>query len=83
LQKLPGQIQHEIKTAMNNELEIMKQEISKNTKDLESEMMNLRAKAIQLDHEKRSAKSEVARLTHNLTHLHYEDEIRTHELIED
>ena len=25
----------------------------------------------------------MARLTHNLTHLHYEDEIRTHELIED
>ena len=47
LQRLPGQIQQEIKTAMNNELEIMKQEISKNTKDLESEMMNLRAKAIQ------------------------------------
>ena len=82
MKKLPDEIHTRIKAAMNNELEHMKGEMNNNTSALREQIMTLRAQALDIDSGKTRATEEIGRLRSNLANLHYEDEIRTHELIE-
>lgn len=81
MQMLPDEIQRKIATTMTNQLEKMKLEINQGTNLLRDNILNLRAKAIELDEERRRATHEVNKLRSHLSKIQYEDDIRTNELL--
>lgn len=81
MQLLPDEIQRKITNTMASQLERMKLEINQGTNLLRDNILNLRAKAIELDEERRRATHEVNKLRSHLSKIQYEDDIRTNELL--
>jgi hypothetical protein len=81
MMNLPDEINHKIQLIMSQQLEKMKTEINQGTNELRDNILNLRAKAIELDEDRRRAAHEVNRLRSHLVKLQYEDDIRTNELL--
>lgn len=81
MMNLPDEINQKIQLIMSQQLDKMKTEINQGTNELRDNILNLRAKAIELDEERRRAAHEVNRLRSNLVRLQYEDDIRTNELL--
>ena len=78
---LPDEINKKIQLVMNQQLEKMKFEINQGTNQLRDNIINLRAKAIELDEERRRAAHEVNRLRTHLAKIQYDDDIRNNELM--
>ncbi len=79
--QLPEEINKKIQLVMNQQLEKMKFEINQGTNQLRDNILNLRAKAIELDEERRRAAHEVNRLRSHLAKIQYDDDTRNNELM--
>lgn len=77
---LPEEINKKIALIMNQQLDRMKFELNQGTNQLRDNIINLRAKAIELDEERRRAAHEVNKLRSHLAQIQYEDDIRTNEM---
>lgn len=78
---LPEEINKKISMIMNQQLDRMKFELNQGTNQLRDNILNLRAKAIELDEERRRAAHEVNKLRSHLAQIQYEDDIRTNEML--
>lgn len=81
MMNLPEEVNKKIQFVMNQQLERMKLEINQGTNQLRDNILNLRAKAIELDEERRRAAHEVNRLRTHLANIQYDDDIRNNELM--
>ena len=81
LATLPDEIRRRIQASMDTELLRLKNEVNNGTNILRDEIIKLRSQAVELDHEKKQATRELHRLRKNLAKIQYNDDIRTHELL--
>lgn len=81
LEQLPEEIRRRIQATMNVELQKLKNEVNKGSNVLRDEIIRLRSQAIELDEEKRKARNDLHKLREQLAKIQYEDDIRTHELL--
>ena len=82
LKELPNEINKRIQGTMEMELQRMRQEVQNGTDVLRDQIFSLRQQAIELEEQKKLAKNEVYKLRSNLAKVQYDDELRTHELLE-
>lgn len=81
MMNLPDEINQKIQLIMQQQLDKLKTDVNQGTNNLRDNILNLRAKAIELDEDRRRAAHEVNRLRSHLVRLQYEDDIRTNELL--
>lgn len=82
MKRLPGEIKKKIQATLNTELQRLKNEVNHGSNVLREEVLRLRSIAVELDEEKRKAKDDLQKLRSNLAKIQYEDDIRTHELLD-
>ena len=82
LKTLPDEIQKKITSAMNLELQRMKNEVNYGTNILRDQILKLRNQALEIDQERRKAGDDLHTLRSNLAKIQYQDDIRTQELLD-
>ena len=81
LETLPEEIRKKIQATMDVELHRLKNEVNHGTNILRDEIIKLRSQAVELDQEKKEATRDLHKLRENLAKIQYNDDIRTHELL--
>ena len=82
MKNLPNEIRIKIQSTMDLELQRLKNEVNHGTNVLRDEIIRMRSMAVELDEEKRKAKEDLHKLRKNLATIQYQDDIRTHELLD-
>ena len=82
MKNLPEEIRRKIQATMELELQRLKNEVNHGTNVLRDEIIRMRSMAVELDEEKRKAKEDLHKLRKNLAQIQYQDDIRTHELLD-